>query len=66
MMKRSHMVFAAGLLALVVVSGCNKKDAPVPASQAQPGAAMEQAVMAPSGKVVETMNSGGYTYVSLE
>ena len=64
-MKRSHVVFAAGLLALVIVSGCNKKDAPAPApaSQMQPG---EPAVMSPSGKVVETMNSGGYTYVCLE
>jgi len=66
-MKRSKMVFASGFLFFVLVSGCNstKKDVPAPASQAQPAANMAQAEPL-SGKVVETMNSGGYTYVSLE
>ena len=65
MMKRSNVVFAIGVLLLVSASGCNspKKDVPAPASQSQPAAQDESA---PSGKVVETMNSGGYTYVSLE
>jgi len=66
-MKRSKLVFAVGALFFVITSGCNsnKKDVPAPAPQAQPAAnsAVESAL---SGKVVETMNSGGYTYVSLE
>jgi hypothetical protein len=51
-------------MSFVVAGGC-KKDSPAPASQAQPSATVE-AGSALAGKVVETMNSGGYTYVSLE
>jgi hypothetical protein len=67
MMNLSKLVFAVGVLFFAVVSGCNstKKDAP-PASQAQPAANTAQGAVSLSGKVVETMNSGGYTYVSLE
>jgi hypothetical protein len=68
MMKWSTLVFAACVLFFVSVSGCNstKKETPVPASQTQPAANTLQADTSLSGKVVETMNSGGYTYVSLE
>lgn len=66
-MKRSKLVFAVSVLFLVSAIGCKaKQDAPAPASQAQPAANMAQADISLSGKVVETMNSGGYTYVSLE
>jgi predicted small secreted protein len=67
-MKRSKLVFALCVLSFVIASGCNstKKDVPAPASQAQPAANAAQAEPTLSGKVVETMNSGGYTYVSLE
>jgi hypothetical protein len=72
-MKRSKLMFAVCVLSFVIVSGCNstKKDAPAPASQAQPPQAQTaanagQAEPALSGKVAETMNSGGYTYVLLE
>ena len=65
-MKRSTLVFAVCVLFFVIASGCNKKEASAPAPQAQPAANMEQAASSLSGKVVETMNSGGYTYVSLE
>ena len=67
-MKRSQLLVTVGVLLLVGVSGCNsaKKDAPAPASQAQPAVHTPQAQNAFSGKVVETMNSGGYTYVYLE
>ena len=65
-MKLSTLVFAVSVLSLFTVSGCNKKDAPAPASQAQPAASMAQAGNSLSGKVAETMNSGGYTYLSLE
>jgi hypothetical protein len=66
-MKRSTLVFAVCVLSLVIAAGCTKKEAaaPSPAAQMQPGAPMPQAVSL-SGKVVETMNSGGYTYVNLE
>jgi outer membrane lipoprotein-sorting protein len=64
-MKRSTMFFAVCVLFLGFAGGCTKKEAAAPASQAQPAAAMQQASSL-SGKVVETMNSGGYTYVNLE
>ncbi len=67
MMKRSKLVFAVCVVVLVSASGC-KKEAPAPASQAQPAAAnmAAQPGIALSGKVAETMNAGGYTYISLE
>lgn len=67
-MKRSTLVFAAGVLFLISTGGCNsnRNDAPAPASHEQPAANMGQADASLSGKVVETMNSGGYTYVFLE
>ncbi len=67
-MKRSKLVFAVCVLFFVIAIGCNstKKDAPAPASQTQPAANTAPAAISLSGKVVETMNSGGYTYVSLE
>jgi len=67
-MKRSSLVFAVCFL-LFISAGAwssNKKDAPVPEPQAPPAANAGQTDDALSGKVVETMNSGGYTYVSLE
>ena len=65
-MKRSTLVFAVCVLFFVSASGCNstKKDAPAP--QAQPTVNTAPAGISLSGKVVETMDSGGYTYVSLE
>ncbi len=63
MMKRSKLVFAVCVLVLIVVSGCKKES---PAPQTQPAADAGQADSLLSGKVVETMNSGGYTYISLE
>ena len=70
-MKRSKLVVAVCVLCVVIASGCksNKKEVPVPAAapQAQPAANMPQPpAISLSGKVVETMNSGGYTYVSVE
>ncbi len=68
-MKRFTLVLAVGVAALIGVSGCNKAKqeapAPAPQSQAQPQA-QPQVASALSGKVVETMNSGGYTYICLE
>jgi hypothetical protein len=63
-MRSFYMVFAVCVLCCVVAVGCkSKQDAP--ASQA-PAADMAQAGGELSGKVVETMSSGGYTYVCLE
>jgi hypothetical protein len=69
MMKRSTLVLAVCALLFIGISGCDtsKKEAAAPAppmSQAQqPDMAGGLSL---SGKVVETMDSGGYTYVNLE
>ncbi len=67
-MKRTAIVFVMSVLVVLGLIGCNsaKKEAQAPASQAQPAAPMAQAATSLSGKVVETMNSGGYTYVYIE
>ena len=67
-MKRTYLVVALSVAVIVSVSGCKaKNEASAPAPQAaQPGAPVAMAGDALSGKVVETMNSGGYTYVCLE
>jgi hypothetical protein len=59
MMKRSALVFAVCVLFFISVSAwsANQKEVSAPASQADHSL---------SGKVVETMDAGGYTYVSLE
>ena len=59
-MKKFNLAVAVFVVICIGAFGCNsaKTEAPVPASQAQAGAI--------TGKVVETMNSGGYTYVCLE
>ncbi len=60
-MKRFSVVLAVCVVLFVGVSGCKqaKNDAP----PAQPAVEMAPPI---SGKIVETMNSGGYTYVFLE
>jgi hypothetical protein len=70
-MKRFALVFAVSVLFAVIAVGCNrtKKDVPAPAtaSQGQAAATMPQPpAVTLSGKVVETMNSGGYTYINVE
>jgi hypothetical protein len=68
MMKLSSLAVAVSVVAMFGVVGCKsaKQEAPAPASQAQPSAGKVQAGDPLSGKVVETMNSGGYTYVCIE
>jgi len=58
-MKLSKLAFAACALFFISVSGCNstRQDSPAPVSQSDNSL---------SGKVIETLNSGGYTYVYLE
>ncbi len=66
-MKQLALVLAACALLFLGISGCNRTKneaaAPSPHSQAQSAVETGPAL---SGKVVETMDSGGYTYVSLE
>ena len=64
-MKRTYLAVALSVAVIVSVSSCKsaKNEAPAPAPQAQSSAPAGASL---SGKVVETMNSGGYTYVSLE
>jgi hypothetical protein len=82
MMKRFILVIGAFVLVGIVAVGCNSGNkgtsapgAPTPGYQGQPGAptAQPSGAMSPaaagdalSGKIVETMNAGGYTYVCLE
>jgi hypothetical protein len=68
MMKVSNLAVAAAVVMLIGVAGCksSKQEAAAPAPQSQPAGSMAPAGGALSGKVVETMNSGGYTYVNLE
>jgi hypothetical protein len=68
MMKLSSLVVAVSVVVVAGAIGCKsaKQEAPAPASQAQPAAGAAQAGDPLSGKVVETMNSGGYTYVCIE
>ena len=74
-MKRSIMVFSVSALLLISVSACKKESAApgsqagLPAGHPPVGAAASAAPAGGgslSGKVVETMNSGGYTYVAVE
>jgi len=81
-MKRFILVIGACVLVVIMAVGCksSKQEAPAPGSpapgyQGQPAAPVAQsaAPMAQpaaddslSGKIVETMNAGGYTYVCLE
>jgi hypothetical protein len=68
MMKLFNLAVAAAVVVLIGAVGCKsaKQEAPAPVSQSQPMGNAGQAGNALSGKVVETMNSGGYTYVSIE
>jgi len=66
-MKRTYLVVALSVAVIVSVSGCKaKNEASAPAPQASQTAAPAAMGVTLSGKVVETMNSGGYTYVSIE
>ncbi|MDA8099008.1 MAG: hypothetical protein M0042_05225 [Nitrospiraceae bacterium] len=66
-MKRSTVVCAVGVLFAITLSGCKstKQEAAAPAPQSQAGAEVQLGGNL-SGKVVETMSSGGYTYVLIE
>ena len=68
-MKRLITVFAVSLVTTLICTGAyasSKKENPSPTQHSQPSIknSGEEAVI--SGKVVETMNAGGYTYVCIE
>lgn len=68
-MKRTHLAITVSVAVLISVSGCKqaKIEAPASAPQAaQPAVPVAQSGSGISGKIIETMNSGGYTYVCLE
>ncbi len=67
--KKNLMLMLVSIAALTLVAGCNKEQAPQtaeqkPATAAAPGT--PAAAAGKSGKVVETMNAGGYTYVQVD
>ena len=64
-MNRVSLLIFAGLLTLAF-AGC-KSETPAPAVQSKaPAQQVAPAVQGQSGTVVETMNSGGYTYVLVD
>ncbi len=65
-MKRFTVACAVCVLFVIGAGGCKSAKQQAPAPQAQPGAMTAPAGEAISGKVIETMNSGGYTYVLVE
>lgn len=70
MKKVVSLIFVA-LLATSLTVGCSKEQTPAPAAKgpaasAPAPAAMPSAAKGKEGKVVETMNSGGYTYVQVD
>ncbi len=69
-MKRSITLMLVSVAALSLTVGCSKKEATAPVPEAKvvaPAAsAAPGAVQGITGTVVETMNTGGYTYVLVE
>ncbi len=65
-MKRFMAVLAVSMLVVVGASGCKQKGAQAPGPQPAMMPAPAPAGNALTGKVVETMNAGGYTYVLIE
>jgi len=65
--KKKFMLMLVAIAALTMVAGCNKEQAPQTAEQKPAAAAAPTAPAAgKSGKVIETMNAGGYTYVQVD
>jgi len=66
--KKQLVVILAGFVALAMTAGCKEKTPEVAEKEkpvaAQPAA--QPAAQGKSGTVVETMNSGGYTYVQVD
>lgn len=67
-MKNALTLLVAGLMALSLAVGCKNETPKTAEKSAQPAATKAEtpAAKAKTGKVVETMNSGGYTYVQVD
>lgn len=69
-MKRSITLMLVSIVALSLTVGCSKKEATAPVPEAKTDAPAASAAPAAAqgiaGTVVETMNTGGYTYVLVE
>lgn len=67
-MKKVVILMVVSLMALSLTVGCSKKETPAPAaeSKAVAPAAQPAATQGMAGKVTETMNAGGYTYVLVD
>lgn len=63
-MKKQLTLILAGLMAFALAAGCKEKT-PEVTEQEKP-AATAPAAQGKSGTVMETMNSGGYTYVQVD
>ena len=63
-MKKALILFLTGLVALTIV-GCKEETPKQTQPEAAPQAA-QPAAMGKTGSVVETMNSGGYTYIQFD
>lgn len=66
MKKRSYAVFTVGVLLLAGIIGCRSKQEAAISPQTKPAVQAPQAAVSLSGKIVESMDSGGYTYLCLE
>ena len=68
LVKNALTLLVAGLMALGLAVGCKNETPKTAEKPAQPAAAANNpaAANAKTGKVVETMNSGGYTYVQVD
>jgi hypothetical protein len=66
--KKHLTLILAGLTAVSLAAGCKKEEAPKTVAQPEPavGQSAQPAAGGKSGSVVETMNSGGYTYVLVD
>ena len=68
-MKRKLTLILAGLMTLALAAGCKEKTPQVTEQQkpaAEAPVAPAASAQAKTGTVVETMNSGGYTYVQVD
>lgn len=65
-MKRTNVIFLAGVLLSIAVFGCKSKQEAPPPPQPKPAIQEPQAAVSFSGKIAETMNAGGYTFLLIE
>jgi ribosomal protein S17 len=64
--KKQLTLMVISLAALSLAAGCNKEQTSQPTEQKPAAQQPAAAGQGKSGKVIETMNSGGYTYVQVD